>query len=94
MRPSQSNAQPFPPVLPAYPIQCISADFFHYKDKNYLVVVDRYSNWPTIEQVQAGSKDLIDCLQHIFGTFGIPDECAMDGGLEFTTAATCQLVKD
>ena len=63
--PSQPNAPPFPPVLPAYPFQCISADFFNYKGKNYLVVVDRYSNWPIIEQVQAGSKGLIDCLRCI-----------------------------
>ena len=77
MAPSQHNAPSFPPVLPAYPFQCISADFFHYKGKNYLVVVDRYSNWPIIEQAQAGSKGLIDCLRC---TFGIPDECATDGG--------------
>ena len=30
--------------------------FFQYKDKNYLVVIARYSNWPIIEQAQAGSK--------------------------------------
>ena len=50
MAPSQPNAPPFPPVLPAYPFQCISADFFHYKGKSYLAVVDRNSNWPIIEQ--------------------------------------------
>ena len=94
MAPSQPNAPPFPPVLPAYPFQCISADFFHYKGKNYLVVVDRYSNWPIIEQAQAGSKGLIDCLRRIFGTFGIPDECATDGGPEFTASTTCQFLKD
>ena len=57
MAPSQPNAPPFPPVLRAYPFQCISADFFHYKGKNSLVMVDRYSNWPIIEQAQAGSKE-------------------------------------
>ena len=62
MAPSQPHGPPFPPVLPAHPFQCISADLFHYKDKSYLVVVDRYSNWPIIEQAQAASKGLIDCL--------------------------------
>ena len=57
-------------------------------------MVDRYSSWPIIEQAQAGSKDLIDCLRRIFGTFGIPDECATDGGPEFTASATCQFLKD
>ena len=51
-------------------------------------MVDRYSNWPITEQAQAGSKCLIDCLQCIFGTFGIPDECATDGGPEFTASTT------
>ena len=60
----------------------------------YLVVVDRYSNWPIIEQAQTGSKDLINCLRCIIGTFGIPDECAMDAGPEFTASATCQFLKD
>ena len=30
--PSQPDAQPFP-LVSAYPFQCISADFFHYKGK-------------------------------------------------------------
>ena len=58
MAPFQPNAPPFSPLPSAYPFPCISADFFHYKGKNHLVVVDRYSNWPIIEQAQAGSKGL------------------------------------
>ena len=80
---------PSPPVQPAYPFQYICADFFHYKGVNYLVIVDRYStDWPIIEKTREGSKGLIDCLRRIFTTFGIPDECATDGGPEFTAAAT------
>ena len=45
-------------------------------------MVDRYSNWPIIEQAQARSKGLIDSLGCIFGTFGIPDECVTDCGPE------------
>ena len=63
---------PSPTVPPAYPFQCICADFFHHKGVNYLVVVDRYSNWPIVEQAQEGSKGQIDCLWHTFATFGIP----------------------
>ena len=44
--PSQPSAPPYYPVVPVYPFQCICADFFHYKAANYLIVVDRYSNWP------------------------------------------------
>ena len=76
------------------PFQCVCADFFHYKGIHYLVVVDRYSNWPIIERATEGSQGLISCLRRIFTTFGIPNECAMDGGPEFTAAVTCQFLKD
>ena len=84
MAPSQPSVPPYPPVQPAYPFQCICADYFHYKGLNYLFVVDRYSNWPIIERAHDGSKGLINSLRQIFTTFGIPDECATDGGPEFT----------
>ena len=62
MAPSQPSAPPSPTVLPAYPFQCVCADFFHHKGVNYLVIVDRYSNWPIVERAREGSKGLIDCL--------------------------------
>ena len=74
---------------PAYPFQCICADFFHY-----LIVVDRYSNWPIIERATEGSQGLISCLHRIFTTFGIPDKCATDGGPEFTATVTWQFLTD
>ena len=94
MAPSQPSAPPSPTIPPAHPFQCICADFFHHKGVNYLVVVDRYSNWPIVERAREGSKGLIDCLRRTFATFGIPDECATDGGPEFTAAATCQFLKE
>ena len=94
MAPSQPSAPPFPSTTPAYPFQCICADFFHYKGFNYLVMVDRYFNWPIIEREQHGSKGLFVCLRRTFVTFGIPDEYATDGGPEFTAAATQQFLKE
>lgn len=86
--PSQPSAPPKPPMPPAYPFQCICADYFHHKGLNYLVVVDRYSNWPIVERALDGCKGLITCLRRVFVTFGISDELASDGGPEFTAAAT------
>ena len=93
MAPSQPSAPPSPTVPPAYPFQCVCADFFHHKGVNYLVV-DRYSNWPIVERAWEGSKGLIDCLQCTFATFSIPAKCVTDGGPEFTAAATCQFLKE
>ena len=94
MAPSQPSAPPTPTVPPAYPFQCVCADFCHYKGVNYLVVVDRYSNWPIIEQAHDGAKGLINSLRRIFVTYGIPDECASDGGPEFIATATRQFLKE
>ena len=48
MAPSQPSAPPTPLAIPAYPFQYVCADYFHYKGVNYLVIVDRYSNWPIV----------------------------------------------
>ena len=93
MAPSQPSAPPYPLISPAYPFQCVCADFFHYKGTNYLVIVDRYSNWPIVARAQAGSKGLVGCLCRTFTTFGIPDECTTDSGPEFTATATRQCLK-
>ena len=35
-------------IPPDYPFQKICCDYFTYENSNYLVVVDRYSNWPIV----------------------------------------------
>ena len=85
---NQPNAPLTPPTQPVYPFQCVCADFFHYKGVNYLVIVDRYSNWPIVEKTSGGSQGLIDSLRRSFVTYGIPDELSSDGGPEFTAATT------
>ena len=88
MAPSQPNAPPTPPIQPQYPFQCICADYFHYSGHNYLVIVDRYSNWPIVERSKEGSQGLIATLRRTFATYGICDELSSDGGPEFTSSAT------
>lgn len=93
MAPSQPCAPPTPPVYPLYPFQCICSDFFHYKGINYLVIVDRYSNWPIVEKSNNGAQGLVECLRRSFVTYGIPDELSSDGGPEFTASVTRQFLK-
>ena len=54
--------------------------------------MDIYSNWPIVEPAQEGSKGLINRLRHT--TFGIPNECASDGGPEFTASTTRQFLHE
>lgn len=92
--PSQPAAPPIPPVSPIYPFQCICADYFHYKGVNYLVVVDRYSNWPIVERSHDGAAGLVSCLRKIFVTYGISEELSSDGGPEFTATTTQTFLRD
>ena len=89
MAPSQPSAPSMPLVYPLYPFQCVYADFFDYKGCNYLVIVDRYSNWSIVERAVNDSQGLIDCLRRTF----VPDELSSDGGPDFTATATREFLK-
>ncbi|GFO33257.1 Pol polyprotein [Plakobranchus ocellatus] len=92
--PSQPNAPPTPPIQPQYPFQCICADFFNHAGHYYLVIVDRYSNWPIVERAHGGSQGLISSLRRTFTAFGISDELSSDGGPEFTSTATSTFLRN
>ncbi|GFO35678.1 gypsy retrotransposon integrase-like protein 1 [Plakobranchus ocellatus] len=94
MAPSQPSAPPTPPISPAYPFQCIVADYFHYRGHTYLVAVDRYSNWPIVEQAARDADGLAAALRRIFVTYGISDELTSDGGPEFTSLTTATFLKN
>lgn len=94
MAPSQPSAPPTPPMIPAYPFQCIVADYFHYRGHNYLVAVDRYSNWPIVEEAAHGAAGLVAALRRIFVTYGISDELTSDGGPEFTSLTTATFLRN
>jgi hypothetical protein len=88
MAPSQPAAPPTPPVMAIYPFQAVCSDFFMHRGVHYLVIVDRYSNWPIISRSTGGAADLICHLRRAFATYGTPEELASDGGPEFTSAET------
>ena len=94
MAPSQAALPPTPPILSAYPFQCICADYFHYQGFHYLVIVDRYSNWPIVERAQDGTQGLINTRRKTFATYGIPDELSSDGGPEFVAHSTGKFLSD
>ncbi|XP_057312316.1 uncharacterized protein K02A2.6-like [Hydractinia symbiolongicarpus] len=92
--PSQQSAPPTPLNYPDYPFQQLCGDFFHYAGHNYLVCVDRYSNWPIVEEARNGASGLIDCLRRTFVTYGIPDEFASDGGPELCASSTSTFLRN
>ena len=94
MAPSNPSAPPTPPALPTYPFQAVCGDYFKHCGKHYLVVVDRYSNWPIVERSSDGATGLVDLLKRTFMTFGIPDELSSDGGPEFIASHTQKFLEN
>ena len=93
MAPSQPYLPPTTPSVPTYPFEAIAADYCDFVDHHYLIVVDRFSNWPEIIKVvnnsnNSGSSGLIKSLGRYFSTFGVPEEMSSDGGPEFTARET------
>ena len=62
--------------------------------KEYLVIVDRYTNWPIVQRKTGGAAPLIDRLRETFSTYGIPDDLSTDGGPDFTAEATEKFLRN
>ena len=72
---------PVRPPMPDYPFQLVSSDFFSYAGKVYMVLVDRYSGWPSVRQCKTETaEELITVLREYFTTWRVLEELATDGG--------------
>ena len=91
--PSQPAAPPVLPPTPQYPFELICSDFFELNGKSYLVMVDRYSGWPSVYTGLSGAAALISALKTHFTTFGIPAELSADGGKEYIAGQTQSFLK-
>ena len=92
--PSQPVMPSVTPEEPLYPFQHIAADFFHHHGNTYLVLVDRYTNWPVVTPSRDGASGLVQTLRETFSTFGIPDTLTSDGGPEFSSHTTRRFLVD
>ena len=82
------------PSLPSYPFQVVCVDFFMWNRKNYLIVVDKYSNWLSIIQLtKDDSKQVIKALRQYFSVFGVCETLCSDGALVFTSNEMKQFCK-
>ena len=73
---SNPSLAPYDPPEPEYPFQYLAADYFHYGNKDYCVVVERYSHWPTVSMAEQGPRGFNKHLRRMFSTFGICQEIA------------------
>ena len=61
--PSQQAAPPSPLPSPEYPMQMLATDYVQLAGYNYLVLVDRYSGWPSVfrSKTGEGGEELCGC---------------------------------
>lgn len=73
----------------------ISVDLFHFKGHDYLLSVDKYSNWPEIAKLDDLSSDnTIMYMKSQFSRYGIPDEVYSDNGPQFSSHSFAKFSKD
>ena len=90
--PSHAKMPPADPFIPTAPFQAVASDYFNLEGKNYLLTVDRFSNWPDLRETpahspNAGVAGLTKACRELFATFGVPEQLSSDGGPEYTSKA-------
>ena len=80
--PSQPAALPKDPQVLDYPFQQICAYYMEIHNMHYLVIVDRYSNWPMVYKSNR-VDELITFLRYYFTLFQICEVFSSDGGPQF-----------
>ena len=93
---AKSNAllPPSDPPMAEYPFQYVCSDYFHSHGKDYVVLVNRFTNWPIVFESKGGAPGLVNELRKVFSTFGAPMEIATDGGTTYTAEVTQKFFSD
>ena len=66
------------------PMEMVSADLFHLKGKDYLLIVDRMSSFPCVEKLNSQRpSEIIQKMDSLFMLFGYPKRIRTDGASTF-----------
>lgn len=87
-RPSQQKETLLLENCPSRPFEDVSADFFSYGGKDYLLYTDRLSNWSYVYFFERGNtktNKVIHALRNLFVDMGVPLRIRTDGGPQFTS---------
>lgn len=80
--------------LPAAPWQKVGTDLFHLYGKDYLLVIDYYSNYPEVAQLSSTSaQSVITHMKGFFARHGIPQCVVSDNGPKYDCAEFCEFAK-
>lgn len=86
-----STAQPCEPMMPLdvpdRPWQTISCDLFHWKNSEYLVTVDHFSNVFEVDKLSSSTTQQVTRkLSSHFARYGQPETLVSDNGAQFTSS--------
>lgn len=66
------------------PFERIHLDFFHFKGKTFLIIIDAYSKWMDVKQMtKTNAVNVIKELLKLFEIFGYVEEVVSDNGPPF-----------
>ena len=72
--------------LPSRPWEKVGSDIFTLHDKNYLILVDYYSNFIEVDKLEnLMSKTVIKKLKAHYARYGIPNTLISDNGLQYAS---------
>ncbi len=81
--------------LPTRPWQVVATDLFEFSGKNYILIVDYYSNYPEVIAINSQtSETIIKAMKTTFARHGIPDEVVSDNGPCYSSAEFSKFSKD
>ena len=83
--PSQQREPLVAEATPTRVFEAVSADYFVWAGRTYLVYVDRLSGWPFVFHCtgEASAKGLAPSLRVVFAATGAPQTLRTDGGPQF-----------
>ena len=84
----QHQAEPLiPHESPSRAWKKVGSDLFIWDSKNYIGVMDYFSNYFEVKYLIAvNSRSIMACLKDIFARHGIPDELFSDNGPQYSSA--------
>lgn len=72
--------------VPKLPFEIVATDLFHFKQREYLLLVDSYSGFFDFRYLkQSTSKEVIQTLKSWFAVHGIPATLESDNGPQFSS---------
>lgn len=85
-RPAHRSEPLIPSTLPDRPWQVVASDIFELNNKQYIVVIDKYSRWIEMKQLHSvKAMSVIKQMKEIFSVHGIPEVVQSDNGPQYSS---------